>query len=67
MIRGKFEWKDQTVYEGEFKNGLPHGEGTLIYPQGRILEGTWEEGKNVKIKEVKSNLRPKSRSRTSIK
>ena len=66
---GTFEWNDQTLFDGEFRNGLPHGEGTLKFLQGKTLVGLWEEGKNIKLKEVKppSRIRSKSKSKKSAK
>lgn len=33
-----------VVYEGEFDDGMFHGEGELKYPSGEILRGTWKKG-----------------------
>lgn len=32
------------TYEGERKNGLPHGQGVMTYKNGDIYNGTWENG-----------------------
>ena len=32
-------------YEGERKDGKPHGKGTIKYTDGSVLEGTWVDGK----------------------
>jgi len=34
-----------TVYEGEFVNGKEHGSGKLTAPHGRVIEGTWDNGR----------------------
>lgn len=34
----------QTDYVGELKDGLPHGEGTLTYPNGTVYEGEFNDG-----------------------
>jgi len=42
--QGKFTHADGT-YEGEFKDGLPHGQGIETFADGSTtLEGTWENG-----------------------
>lgn len=35
----------QGVYKGQFKNNLPHGEGTQFSAGGSSLSGTWVNGK----------------------
>ena len=35
---------DGDTYTGYFLNGLKHGYGTLIYSNGDIQEGLWEQG-----------------------
>lgn len=32
--KGKFEFPNGVVYEGEFRKGEFHGEGALVYPNG---------------------------------
>lgn len=51
---GKLEWSNGDVYEGDFKNGLRHGKGTMVELNGkRKYEGTWvlsqKEGKGVEM------------------
>jgi len=36
-----------TKYIGEWKNDVPHGQGKVIYPDGRELIGEFENGKLV--------------------
>lgn len=38
------------VYEGEFDDGMFHGQGDLIYPSGAILRGTWKKGRLIERK-----------------
>ena len=33
-----------SKYEGEIKNGVPNGKGTLIFPDGKKLEVEFKEG-----------------------
>ncbi|HHW67633.1 MAG TPA: hypothetical protein GXX16_07985 [Epulopiscium sp.] len=36
------------MYEGEFANGVPHGEGTKYDEEGKIIfKGQWEKGEPV--------------------
>ena len=35
------QYDEGSVYEGEFKNGLRHGQGKYTMPDGFIYEGTW--------------------------
>ena len=37
--------KKDTVYVGELRNGVPHGEGTLTFPDGGKYVGEFKEGK----------------------
>lgn len=53
--------EDNKIYEGEWKNGLPHGEGKLYVSRGEVIEGVWEKGELVEEKkatEVKENKEP---------
>ena len=51
-VNGKFGWyksrnekKDFSKYEGEIKNGVPNGQGTETFPDGREYVGEWKDGK----------------------
>ena len=33
-----------AYYEGEWKNGLPHGYGRIIYDDGSLYEGCFKQG-----------------------
>ncbi len=39
---------DNKIYEGEWKNGLPHGQGTLYVSKGKVISGVWDKGELVK-------------------
>jgi hypothetical protein len=48
--------EDNKIYEGEWKDGLPHGQGTLYLSKGKVVEGMWEKGELVKVEaEEKEN------------
>jgi len=36
---------DGRKYTGELENGLPHGEGTMVFPDGRKYAGQFKNGK----------------------
>ena len=36
---------NQDLYNGEYKDGLYHGQGTYTHSNGDIFEGEWKEGK----------------------
>ncbi|MDE0347003.1 MAG: 2-isopropylmalate synthase, partial [Boseongicola sp.] len=39
------QYDDGGVYEGTFKDGQQHGQGTYRLPNGYVYEGEWVEGK----------------------
>jgi hypothetical protein len=39
---GRYTYKDGSYYEGEFKNGLPLGDGICYYANGDKYEGGWK-------------------------
>jgi len=41
---GSCTWSDGSSYEGEFKDGLPHGYGEQSWPDGSYYEGDFSEG-----------------------
>lgn len=43
--KGKFVWKDGSVYNGNFDNDQINGQGTLTIPNQGTYEGTFQEGK----------------------
>ncbi len=44
--------EDDKIYQGQWKNGMPHGAGKLTVSRGKYIEGIWEMGK---LKESESN------------
>jgi hypothetical protein len=43
--RGTFFYKNGDRYDGYWVNGMPQGEGRMIYANENIYEGQWHEGK----------------------
>lgn len=41
---GKFLFADRFTYEGEFREGKPHGYGVARYPNGHEYDGYWKDG-----------------------
>jgi hypothetical protein len=39
--------EDNRIYKGEWKHGLPHGQGKLFLPGDKVVEGRWENGELV--------------------
>ena len=35
------------VYEGELKDGKPHGRGTMRYANGNVCDGAWKRGRMI--------------------
>lgn len=46
---------DNKIYEGEWKDGMPHGRGSLSVSRGKVIEGMWEKGELVKEKTVENS------------
>jgi hypothetical protein len=42
--RGVYRWGSGDVYEGEYKENMPHGIGKKVYSGGGLEEGLWERG-----------------------
>ena len=38
-------WSEGQKYEGKWKDGKKHGQGTETYPDGRKYEGEFKDGK----------------------
>lgn len=38
-----------AFYDGEFKNGVRHGEGTLTNEDGEVILAIWQDGKSIKV------------------
>ena len=53
-VQGTFTWANTgNKYVGEFRNGKPNGQGTKIFADGRIREGTWKDGQFQYTKKVR--------------
>lgn len=39
-----FHYPESTIFKGQFKDGMLHGQGKISYPGGRIAEGQFEKG-----------------------
>lgn len=46
LFNGTCRWTKATgeVYEGQFLDGLPHGDGVCLYADGSRYEGVWFKG-----------------------
>jgi hypothetical protein len=44
LHHGRINWPKGDSYVGEFRNGVPHGQGKFIKPNGSIWEGEWFQG-----------------------
>lgn len=53
--------EDNKVYEGEWKDGVPHGQGTLYVSKGKAIEGLWEKGVLVKEESNKKESEEKEK------
>lgn len=38
---GTFKWENESIYNGEFSDDLPHGYGKIVNKDGSSYEGTW--------------------------
>lgn len=36
-------WTDGSMYEGEWVRGIQHGLGRMIFPDGNVKEGVFED------------------------
>jgi len=43
--KGKITYNNGEFYEGNFLNGLYHGEGIYYWPNGSIFRGAYKKGK----------------------
>ncbi len=44
--KGTIKYLKGDVYEGEFRDAEPHGQGEMTYiTDGRVCEGYWKDGK----------------------
>lgn len=42
--RATKQYDDGGIYEGEFRNGVQHGQGTYTLPNGYEYTGAWVDG-----------------------
>lgn len=51
---GEYTFPTNTKYVGEMKDGMFHGKGMLLFPNGIKYESTWENGlsKEVSAKDM---------------
>ena len=41
-------WPSGKKYTGKFMNNKMHGAGVMITENGKTIEGSWEDGKQLK-------------------
>ena len=41
----------EDFYDGQFKNGVKHGEGTLTDGEGEVVKAIWLDGKIMRVME----------------
>ena len=46
---GKYTFPTETRYEGELRDGMFHGQGTLYFPNGSKYEATWQDGRAISV------------------
>jgi len=39
-------YSNGDVYEGDWRDGNPHGKGKMTYSNGHVYEGDWRDGKH---------------------
>lgn len=44
---GVYQWANETIYDGNFKNDLRHDEGMMVFPNGKVAKFMWKEGEKV--------------------
>ena len=47
--KGKYSFPTETQYDGEMKDGMFHGQGTLHFPNGSKYTATWVDGIAVEV------------------
>ena len=51
---GKFLWNDKKVYSGYFERNKLHGRGQIEYPNRQFVTGTWKDGENEEIDDIRN-------------
>ena len=41
---GTFKWPDGKTYEGNYKNDVKDGEGTMTFSNGKSYKEVWKDG-----------------------
>lgn len=47
--KGKYSFGESEEYLGEFKANKFHGRGTYRFPNGQVIEGTFDNGRLVQV------------------
>ncbi len=47
MARETCTFANGTRFEGEFRGGVPHGQGTIIDAKGKRFPGSFRDGQKV--------------------
>ena len=47
--KGNYTFPTETRYEGDMKDGMFHGNGTLFFPNGSKYEAKWDNGIAVEV------------------
>jgi len=47
---GVYAFPTETIYQGQLRDGMFHGAGTLYFPNGSRYEGVWSNGIAVKVR-----------------
>lgn len=57
--KGEYHFPTETRYEGDMKDGMFHGEGTLFFPNGSKYQANWDSGIVVSVSAICEKLRDK--------
>ncbi|XP_032688925.1 MORN repeat-containing protein 5 isoform X2 [Odontomachus brunneus] len=42
---GRYVTSNKVILEGKFQDGMLHGRGSIYWPRGQVMDGTWNRGK----------------------
>ncbi|XP_014482285.1 PREDICTED: MORN repeat-containing protein 5-like [Dinoponera quadriceps] len=42
---GRYVTPNQVILEGEFRDGMLHGHGSIYWPRAQVMDGVWNRGK----------------------